>query len=178
MTESLLTYNGISVPEEDVCGLPVRLYHHIFFGRVSQRFKIYGVHHQDALIQKTDKFEVGDLRIADGSRNEKDNEFYEAAVECWNGREWVCKSSKNGFFPDSWSRSKVMKEIALARKNIKIDDWLVPAAPQKKSNAYVTKLSGGQQVVFFLGIPKKNKPARLNNYIVTVFPYFDNRVIQ
>jgi len=177
MTNRMLTYIDISIPEEDVYGLPVRLYHHIFYGRVSQNFKIYGVHHSDALTQKTKNFETGDLRVAADSKSEKGNGFYIATVECWNGKEWICKSSKNGFFPDDWSRRKVMSEISIARKSITIDDWISPVSPYKKSNAYLTKLSCGQTIMFYLGSPKKNKPSKLNPYIVTIFPYFKSRTL-
>lgn len=172
MPENILTYNGISIPEEDVYGLPVRLYHHIFYGRVSQNYRIYGVHHKEALTEKTKDFETGDLTIEPKSILEKGNGFYEASVACWNGDSWVRKSTKNGFFPDNWNRKMVMEEIATAKEQLTIDDWLPPVSPQKKSNAFVTKLPCGQAIVFYLGSPKRNRPSRPDRYIVTVFPYF------
>lgn len=175
MPENILTYCDITVPEEEVFGLPVRLYHHIFHGRVSQNYRIYGVHHIDALTHRTANFHVGDIRIVSGSRKEKGNGFYKAAIECWNGKEWLGKKENhsNGFFPDNWTRKQVMEEIAGAKEKLTIDDWQKPFPPYKKSNAYLRQLSCSQSVVFYLGSPKKNKPAKLDRYIVTVFPYFE-----
>lgn len=170
---NLLTYNHIIVPETNLCGLPIRLYHHIFYGRVSKNFKIYGVHHKNALTQKESDFDTGDLRLVEGSKLEYANGFYTAQVQCWNGKNWVAKTSENGFFPDEWTEKQVMEEIAYTGEKLTVDDWRAPVSPQKKSNAYLKKTRCGQNLVFYLGKPRKSRPAALSNYIVTVFPYFE-----
>lgn len=174
MADELLEYKGIIISQDTVCGLPVRLYHHIFYGRVSKNFKIYGVHHREALTSNISIPEPGNIRIVDNSIEKQGNGFYKATVQCWNGKEWVSKTSKNGFFPDSWDIKQVMKELSEARQRLTIDDWMPPVLPQKKSNAYLQKTSCGQTLVFYLGKPRRNRPAILDKYIVTVFPYFEN----
>ncbi|MEL6559334.1 MAG: EndoU domain-containing protein [Bacteroidota bacterium] len=173
MSTEFLEYNGLTIPQELACGLPVRLYHHIFYGRVSKNFKIYGVHHEHALTQKESDFEKGDLKLVEGSKSEHANGFYTAQVQCWNGKSWIAKTSENGFFPDSWTEKQVMEEIAQARAKLTIDNWLPPVPPNKKSNVYLQQTSCGQNLVFYLGKPRKNRPPVLDKYIVTVFPYFE-----
>jgi len=171
---NLLNNEEFDIPEEELAGLPVRLYYHIFRGRVSMNNNIYGVHHLDALTTKTENFDVGDIKIVPDKKMQKDNGFYEAQIACWNGQSWISKKDnrRNGFFPDSWSRQKVMEEISEAHEQIEVADWLAPIPPYRKSNAFVKQLPSGQEAIFFISSPKKNKPSRLGNYIVTVFPYF------
>lgn len=164
-----------TIPSEEVLSfLPYRIYRHIFIGRVSKQFRIYGVHHCHALTERDQDFRTGDIRIIDGTKRIYANGFYEAELQCWDGKQWLRQQEekKNGFFPDHWTVEKTMGEIAAARKLLTPDNWLPPKKSEKKSNSYLGKLPCGQPVIFMIAEKRISKPRKLKNYFATVFPWF------
>ena len=165
------------IPEEELCGLPKRLYLHLFAGRVSQGGKIYGVHHGSALADDWDNLQVGDFCILPETKITYPNGFYEATVAHWNGQGWQPRQGhhpehplRNSFFPDKWSRKDVMEAVAASREQVIVEDWLPPVSPRKKSNAYKTFLPDGQALIFYIGTPRRNRPKKVDAYTASVFP--------
>ncbi len=167
----------LGFPLEDLYGMPIRLYKHIFEGRKCGRGGVLGVHHVQALTRKASNFEVGDIRSYPDSKVLRKNEFYEMEIGYWDGTEWIKKTEKgeavkSSFFPDAWSVRRVMEEIAIASAKVKPTDWQPPVFPQKKSNSYLQTLTNGQEVIFYIGDTRKNPPKKVGKYIASVFPYF------
>lgn len=167
------------IPEEELCGLPKRLYLHLFCGRVSQGGKIYGVHHHSALAENPNHPNRGDFAVVPETIIRHDHGFYEATVAHWNGHSWQPRQGhtaqqplRNGFFPDHWSRREVMEAVYSASTKITTADWIPPVVPRKKSNVYLQTLTCGQAIVFYLGTPKRNRPKKVDTYIASVFPIF------
>ena len=165
------------IPEEELFGLPKRLYLHLFTGRISQGGKIYGVHHHSALATNPSQPQIGDLSILPETRINYENDFYEATIAHWDGSAWQPRQGhtpqqplRNSFFPDHWSRKQVMEVVAAARAKVIIEDWLAPVPPRKKSNAYRQFLPDGQAVIFYIGTPRRSKPAKVTKYTASVFP--------
>lgn len=85
---------------------------HIFRGEINSIGLAQGVHHISAIRD-------GTARIVAGSIENLDEGFYKATVEVLNDSgDWVRKTDKSTFFPDSWDEIKVMDEIKSARDNM------------------------------------------------------------
>jgi hypothetical protein len=154
-----------------------KLYEHIFQGKTGGTNGISGVHHMNALTTKASGFDVGDIRIKSGTKVSKADGFYEAEIEFWDGANWITKKEngipvKNGFFPDSWSHSQIMEEVAYARSKVSVGDWMPPVPPKTSSNAYTKSLSNGQTVTFYIGQVTPSAPSIVGNYTISVFPIY------
>ena len=153
-----------------------KLYEHLFKGKTGGTNGVSGVHHIDALTNKTGGFSIGDIRIKSGTKVSKGNGFYEAEIEFWDGTNWIIKKEngipvKNGFFPDDWTHSQIMEEVAFARSKVSVDDWV--AVPGKeRSNAYIKPLSNGQNIMFYIGQATEGIPPAVGNYTISVFPVY------
>jgi len=167
---------GLSL--DDLFGLPLRLYKHIFHGKHCRRGGVIGVHHKEALVKDSTNIQKGDIRISQSNNISKSSiGYYSAQISYYDGEQWVEKTylgqpAENGFFPDHWNIREVMQEILETKEKINISDWLPPLLPKKKSNTYVKSSPSGQKLMFFLGNPQKSRPQKVPKYIASVFPVF------
>ena len=87
---------------------------HILFGNQNKAGKFTGWHHF------TSRLPGEQVRVVEfGAKGTDQNGVYEAVVEASfdKGRTWIQKTSKShSFFPNSWSRERVIDEIAFAFK--------------------------------------------------------------
>jgi Bacterial EndoU nuclease len=93
---------------------------HILFGNQNKAGKFTGWHHF------TSRLPGERVRVVEfGAQGVDKNGVYEAVVEASfdKGKTWIQKTAKkHTFFPDSWSKEKVVKEIASAFKEGRIKD--------------------------------------------------------
>lgn len=153
------------------------LHEHIFKGKTGGTNGISGVHHVDALTKNTINFNVGDIRMTPGTKTPKENGFYEAEIEYWDGGNWVQKTEngvpvKNGFYPNNWTQKQVMEEISYARSKVEVSNWVPPTPPNTTSNSYVRTLNSGEDVIFYIGQARSSLPANVGTYTISVFPVF------
>jgi hypothetical protein len=156
------------------------LFKHIFEGKTGVKdVGISGVHHKNALTTKTSGFTNGDIRIKAGTKLNKSNGYYEAEIEYFDATSgtWITKTEngvnvKNGFFPDNMTPDEIMEEIAHARANMTMSNWVAPISPKTTSNTYESTLSNGQKVWFYIGSQSTISPTSLRwfNYAAQISP--------
>lgn len=87
---------------------------HIFEGEINPQGKATGVHHVEAIVN-------GKSRIISGTRIEGPNGTCKEKVEVQDANgNWIAKTANMGystFFPDNWSKRKVMEEVTHAFNN-------------------------------------------------------------
>ncbi len=46
-----------------------------------------------------------------------DGKLQEAAIDIWNGTEWISKNAKSIFFPHTWTNNRILMEVAFVKSN-------------------------------------------------------------
>jgi len=89
--------------------IPEKTKKHIFEGEVNGRGKAVGCHHISAI-------NSGNSRIISIISPPNQQKVYEATVEIFDKRTsaWIRKEARSSFYPDEWSKEKVLKEITSA----------------------------------------------------------------
>ena len=92
--------------------IPEKTQKHIFEGEINGRGKAVGCHHISAI-------NSGHSRIISVISPPNQQQVYEATVEIFDKKrsEWIRKEGRSSFYPDSWSKEKVLKEITSAFNN-------------------------------------------------------------
>nr|WP_240350896.1 RHS repeat-associated core domain-containing protein [Pectobacterium brasiliense] len=86
---------------------------HVFHGEINKKGKAIGFHHRASIGHE------GKARISEITSGPNSQGVYRAKVEVFDkaSGSWVNKGPESSFFPDSWSRQKVMSEIRGAYNN-------------------------------------------------------------
>jgi Bacterial EndoU nuclease len=89
--------------------IPEKTQRHIFEGEINGRGKAVGCHHISAI-------NSGHSRIISMISPPNQKKVYEATVEIFDKKrsEWIRKEGRSSFYPDNWSKEKVLKEITSA----------------------------------------------------------------
>ncbi|HXA00502.1 MAG TPA: EndoU domain-containing protein [Cytophagaceae bacterium] len=92
--------------------IPEKTQRHIFEGEVNARGKAVGCHHISAINSGHSKI----IAVISRPNQEK---IYEATVEVFDKKrsQWIKKEGRSSFYPDSWSKEKVLREITSAFNN-------------------------------------------------------------
>lgn len=82
---------------------------HIFEGEINKKGKAVGCHHITAI-------KSGQSKIVSVVKQPNAKGVYEAVVEVYDKNKgvWIRKDARSTFFPDSWSKQKVIEEIEAA----------------------------------------------------------------
>ena len=86
---------------------------HIFHGEINQKGKAVGFHHRGSMGHQ------GRARIVQILSPPNTLGVYKAEVEIYDSKRgrWIRKGDPSTFFPDSWSRARVLIEIRGAFQN-------------------------------------------------------------
>jgi hypothetical protein len=89
---------------------------HLFHGEINEHNRAVGFHHRGSIGHE------GKARVTKITREVNQYGVYAAKVEIFNPSEnrWVPKSRRSTFFPDNWSRQKVLDEIRVAYSSAKL----------------------------------------------------------
>ncbi|MFL5729545.1 MAG: EndoU domain-containing protein [Cytophagaceae bacterium] len=92
--------------------IPAKTERHIFEGEINGRGKAVGCHHISAI-------NSGHSRIVSIISKPDRHHVYEATVEIFDKKrsEWIRKEGRSSFYPDAWSKEKVLSEITSAFNN-------------------------------------------------------------
>jgi hypothetical protein len=92
--------------------IPEKTQRHIFEGEINARGKAVGCHHISAI-------NSGHSRIISVISRPDQNKVYEATVEILDQKtsQWIKKEGRSSFYPDGWSKEKVLMEITSAFSN-------------------------------------------------------------
>ncbi|WP_370576264.1 EndoU domain-containing protein [Serratia sp. Tan611] len=80
---------------------------HVFHGEINRRGNAVGFHHEASIGHQ------GKARITQITNTPNAQGVYQGKVEIFNAAtgQWILKGTQSSFFPKSWNRNQVMKEI-------------------------------------------------------------------